>query len=199
MRLQSSVSKFVEQDEEYINYLSNRPADWPTKEEEIYVWYAQNKDCFLEIAVKATNARDKNSCLLEELQEKENWKISRLLNQTIKTLTSESSASGHKVAKFKLSKYTLSIFNNDLLLWKKFSKSFNASVDLKDLPPAQKFPYLKRRSKGKALSSIGEMLSTSANYEMVKDLLKNQFGDSDVTRQLLYNQFKKLTVAAKLL
>uniref|UniRef100_A0A0N4VIS9 Transposase n=1 Tax=Enterobius vermicularis TaxID=51028 RepID=A0A0N4VIS9_ENTVE len=158
-RLQSSCDELSEKNNEYISAQNHAP-EVASREEEVYQQYTQKDEGLLQVMVKTTDAIDKIWCLIEKAQRKE-----------------------------KLPKSTLPTFNGDSLSWEAFWESFSASVDCKDLPPTQRFSYSKGCLRNGALSVIEELPLSNANHKVAKKLLRARFGDRDVMRQLIYNQF----------
>uniref|UniRef100_A0A1I7VNM1 Uncharacterized protein n=1 Tax=Loa loa TaxID=7209 RepID=A0A1I7VNM1_LOALO len=77
-----------------------------------------------------------------------------------------------------LPQLSLPVFNGDPRQWRGFWSSFNAAVHLQTIPKIQKLNYLISCLKGSALQAVRGFDIAPENYEVVRKLLTEKYGDS---------------------
>ena len=83
--------------------------------------------------------------------------------------------------KMKLPKTDLRKFSGDVLDWPEFWDIFRAAVhDNIDIPPVQKFVYLKSLLIGEAAGYVANFKTEEANYELAVERLQARYGKDDV-------------------
>uniref|UniRef100_A0A1I7VHK3 CCHC-type domain-containing protein n=1 Tax=Loa loa TaxID=7209 RepID=A0A1I7VHK3_LOALO len=81
-------------------------------------------------------------------------------------------------------------FSGDPKLWRKFRGSFDAAVHLQKIPDIQKLNYLISCLKGNALQAVKGYDITPGNYDVIRKVLVEKFGNS-CTIKKLYNESRK--------
>jgi len=88
--------------------------------------------------------------------------------------------------KMKLPKTDLKKFSGDVLYWPEFWDIFRVAVhDNIDIPPVQKFLYLKSLLTGEAAGYVANFKTEEANYELAVEHLQSRYGKDDVQRNRL--------------
>ena len=88
--------------------------------------------------------------------------------------------------KMKLPKTDLRKFSGDVLDWPEFWDIFRVAVhDNIDIPPVQKFVYLKSLLTGEAAGYVANFKTEEANYELAVERLQSRYGKDDVQRNRL--------------
>lgn len=88
--------------------------------------------------------------------------------------------------KIKLPKTDLRKFSGDVLDWPEFWDIFRVAVhDNIDIPPVQKFVYLKSLLTGEAAGYVANFKTEEANYELAVERLQSRYGKDDVQRNRL--------------
>ena len=83
--------------------------------------------------------------------------------------------------KMKLPKTDLRKFSGDVLDWPEFWDIFRVAVhDNIDIPPVQKFVYLKSLLTGEAAGYVANFKTEEANYELAVERLQSRYGKDDV-------------------
>ncbi|XP_068750844.1 uncharacterized protein [Montipora capricornis] len=91
-----------------------------------------------------------------------------------------------RTPKMKLPKTDLRKFSGDVLDWPEFWDIFRVVVhDNIDIPPVQKFVYLKSLLTGEAAGYIANYKTEEANYELAVERLQSRYGKDDVQRNRL--------------
>uniref|UniRef100_A0AAF5PKS5 DUF1758 domain-containing protein n=1 Tax=Wuchereria bancrofti TaxID=6293 RepID=A0AAF5PKS5_WUCBA len=76
--------------------------------------------------------------------------------------------------------------------WRQFWSSFNAAVHTQAIPEIQKLNYLYSCLKGKALQAISGYDIAPENYEVIRRLLNEKYGDHSIVTTLLYNELQSI-------
>ncbi|VDN94319.1 unnamed protein product [Brugia pahangi] len=87
---------------------------------------------------------------------------------------------------------SLPTFDGDLRQWRQFWSSFNAAVHTQAIPEIQKLNYLYSCFKGKALQAISGYDIAPENYELIRKLLNEKYGDHSIVTTLLYNELQSI-------
>uniref|UniRef100_A8NZQ5 Gag protein n=1 Tax=Brugia malayi TaxID=6279 RepID=A8NZQ5_BRUMA len=111
--------------------------------------------------------------------------VDQNLKQLSKELTNKQTK---EEAKFTLSSNTnvnlphlsLPTFDGDPRQWRQFWSSFNAAVHTQAIPEIQKLNYLYSCLKGKALQAISGYDIAPENYEVIRKLLNEKYGDHSI-------------------
>uniref|UniRef100_A8Q0D0 Gag protein n=2 Tax=Brugia TaxID=6278 RepID=A8Q0D0_BRUMA len=82
----------------------------------------------------------------------------------------------------------LPTFDGDLRQWRQFWSSFNAAVHTQAIREIQKLNYLYSCLKGKALQAISGYDIAPENYEVIRKLLNEKYGDHSIATTLLNNK-----------
>uniref|UniRef100_A0A1I7VSC0 Retrovirus-related Pol polyprotein from transposon TNT 1-94 n=1 Tax=Loa loa TaxID=7209 RepID=A0A1I7VSC0_LOALO len=91
-----------------------------------------------------------------------------------------------------LPQLSLPVFNGDPRQWREFWSSFNAAVHSQTILEIQKLSYLISCLKGSALQAVRGFDIAPENYEVVRKLLTEKYGDSSMATKLLYNELKSI-------
>ncbi|XP_057299452.1 uncharacterized protein LOC130630071 [Hydractinia symbiolongicarpus] len=84
--------------------------------------------------------------------------------------------------RIKLPKLELKKFNGDPLQWKSFDESFECAIhENESLSSVEKLTYLTNLLSGSAEQTISGLSLCNENYEIARDLLKERFGDPQIT------------------
>uniref|UniRef100_A0A1I7VZY4 DUF1758 domain-containing protein n=1 Tax=Loa loa TaxID=7209 RepID=A0A1I7VZY4_LOALO len=83
----------------------------------------------------------------------------------------------------------LPTFSGDPKLWREFWNSFNAAIHLQGIPNIQKLTYLTSCLKGKALEAIRGFDIAPENYELIRQVLIDKYGNPATIKKSLYNEF----------
>uniref|UniRef100_A8PH52 DUF1758 domain-containing protein n=1 Tax=Brugia malayi TaxID=6279 RepID=A8PH52_BRUMA len=87
---------------------------------------------------------------------------------------------------------SLPTFDGDPRQWRQFWSSFNAAVHTQAIPEIQKLNYLYSCLKGKALQAISGYDIAPENYEVIRKLLNEKYGDHSIVTTLLYNELQSI-------
>ena len=91
------------------------------------------------------------------------------------------STSSSTTGRCKLPKLELPVFEGDPLQWQGFWDQFNVSIHQNEgISDVDRFNYLKRYLKGKALSTVTGLALSSDNYKEAINLLVERFGNPQV-------------------
>ncbi|VDM93290.1 unnamed protein product [Onchocerca ochengi] len=91
-----------------------------------------------------------------------------------------------------LPQLSLPTFRGDPRQWRQFWSSFNAAVHSQAIPEIQKLNYLYSCLKGNALQVVRGYDIAPENYEIIRQLLKNKYGESSTITKLLYNEIQSI-------
>ncbi|MCP9260247.1 Pao retrotransposon peptidase family protein [Dirofilaria immitis] len=91
-----------------------------------------------------------------------------------------------------LPQLSLHILNGDPRQWGQFWSSFNAAVHSQTIPEIQELNYLYSCLKGNALQVISGYKIALENYEIIRRLLKEKYGDSSTISAILYNELQSI-------
>uniref|UniRef100_A0A1I7VBA0 Gag protein n=1 Tax=Loa loa TaxID=7209 RepID=A0A1I7VBA0_LOALO len=83
----------------------------------------------------------------------------------------------------------LPTFSGDPKLWREFWNSFNAAIHLQGIPNIQKLTYLTSCLKGEALEAIRGFDIAPENYELIRQVLIDKYGNPATIKKSLYNEF----------
>ena len=88
--------------------------------------------------------------------------------------------------KTKLPKTVLRKFSGDVLDWPEFWDVFRVAVhDNREIPPVQKFVYLKSLLTGEAPGYVGNIKTEEDNYDVALQRLQSRYGKDEVQRNRL--------------
>ena len=86
----------------------------------------------------------------------------------------------------KLPKTDLRKFSGDVLDWPEFWDIFRVAVHENiDIPPVQKFVYLKSLLTGEAAGYVANFKTEEANYDVAVERLQSRYGKDEVQRNRL--------------
>ncbi|VDK89594.1 unnamed protein product [Onchocerca ochengi] len=91
-----------------------------------------------------------------------------------------------------LPQLSLPTFNGDLRQWRQFWSSFNAAVHLQTIPEIQKLNYLFSCLRGKALQVVSGYEIAPENYEVIRRLLEDKYGNPSTIKMILYSEFQSI-------
>uniref|UniRef100_A0AAF5PJS5 DUF1758 domain-containing protein n=1 Tax=Wuchereria bancrofti TaxID=6293 RepID=A0AAF5PJS5_WUCBA len=83
----------------------------------------------------------------------------------------------------------LPVFSGDPKLWREFWNSFNAAIHLQEIPNIQKLTYLISCLKGEALEAIRGFDIAPENYDLIRQVLIDKYGNPITIKKSLYNEF----------
>uniref|UniRef100_A0A1I7VIS7 Reverse transcriptase domain-containing protein n=1 Tax=Loa loa TaxID=7209 RepID=A0A1I7VIS7_LOALO len=89
-----------------------------------------------------------------------------------------------------LPQLSLPTFNGDPRQWRQFWSSFDAAVHSQTIPDIQKLNYLYSCLKGEALQAVSGYEIAPENYGIIRQLLKNKYGDPSTIASILYREFQ---------
>ena len=93
----------------------------------------------------------------------------------------------------KLPKNDLRKFSGDVLDWPEFWDIFRVAVhDNIDIPPIQKFVYLKSLMTGEAAGYVANFKTEEANYELAVERLQSRYGKDEVQRNRLMTKLAEM-------
>ncbi|XP_068734446.1 uncharacterized protein [Montipora capricornis] len=93
----------------------------------------------------------------------------------------------------KLPKNDLREFSDDVLDWPEFWEIFRVAVhDNIDIPPIQKFVYLKSLLTGEAAGYVANFKTEKANYELAVERLQSRYGKDEVRRNRLKTKLAEM-------
>ncbi|VDK79292.1 unnamed protein product, partial [Onchocerca ochengi] len=91
-----------------------------------------------------------------------------------------------------LPQLSLPTFSGDTRQWRQFWSSFNAAIHSQAIPEIQKLNYLYLYLKGNTLQIVRGYDIAPENYEVIRQLLKDKYGESSTITKLLYNEFQSI-------
>uniref|UniRef100_A0A1I7VP88 DUF1758 domain-containing protein n=1 Tax=Loa loa TaxID=7209 RepID=A0A1I7VP88_LOALO len=91
-----------------------------------------------------------------------------------------------------LPQLSLPTFNGEPRQWRQFWSSFNAAVHSQTIPEIQKLNYLFSCLRGNALQVVSGYEIAPENYEVIRRLLKNKYGDPSTITTILYNELQAI-------
>lgn len=89
-----------------------------------------------------------------------------------------------------LPQISLPTFNGDPKLWREFWNSFKAAIHIRKSQSSRRSTYLKSCLKGEALQAIRNY--DVENYEVIRQVLIQKFGNPTVIRKSLYNEYHSI-------
>ncbi|VIO89532.1 Uncharacterized protein BM_BM8971 [Brugia malayi] len=87
---------------------------------------------------------------------------------------------------------SLPTFDGDPRQWRQFWNSFKAAFHTQAIPQIRKLNYLYSCLKGKALQAISGYDIAPENYEVIRKLLNEKYGDHSIVTTLLYNELQSI-------
>lgn len=87
-----------------------------------------------------------------------------------------------------LPQLSLPIFSGYPRQWRQFWSSFNAAVHSQTIPEIQKLNYLFSCLRGNALQVLSGYEIAPENYEVIRRLLRDKYGDPSIVTTILYNE-----------
>uniref|UniRef100_A0A1I7W060 Gag protein n=1 Tax=Loa loa TaxID=7209 RepID=A0A1I7W060_LOALO len=91
-----------------------------------------------------------------------------------------------------LPQLSLPTFNGDPRQWRQFWSSFNAAIHSQPIPEVQKLNYLYSCLKGNALEVVLGYDIAPENYEIVRRLLREKYGDPSAATTILYEELRSI-------
>uniref|UniRef100_A0A1I7V6D8 Gag protein n=1 Tax=Loa loa TaxID=7209 RepID=A0A1I7V6D8_LOALO len=91
-----------------------------------------------------------------------------------------------------LPQLSLPTFNGDPRQWRQFWSSFNAAVHSQPIPEIQKLNYLYSCLNGNALEVVLGYDIAPENYEIVRRLLREKYGDPSAATTILYKELRSI-------
>uniref|UniRef100_A0A1I7V7G7 DUF1758 domain-containing protein n=1 Tax=Loa loa TaxID=7209 RepID=A0A1I7V7G7_LOALO len=91
-----------------------------------------------------------------------------------------------------LPQLSLPTFNGEPRQWRQFWSSFNAAVHSQTIPEIQKLNYLFSCLRGNASQVVSGYEIAPENYEVIRRLLKNKYGDPSTITTILYNELQAI-------
>uniref|UniRef100_A0A1I7VAL5 Integrase_H2C2 domain-containing protein n=1 Tax=Loa loa TaxID=7209 RepID=A0A1I7VAL5_LOALO len=85
---------------------------------------------------------------------------------------------------------SLPTFNGDPRQWRQFWSSFDAAVHSQTIPDIQKLNYLYSCLRGEALQAVSGYEIAPENYGIIRQLLKNKYGDPPTIASILYRELQ---------
>jgi len=107
---------------------------------------------------------------------------------TLTSIWSDSSAG----APTKPPQLDIPTFDGDIIRWQEFWDTFEATIHKGKYSPVHKMNYLKSKLSGEALDAI---LLSNTNYQVVIDVLKRRFGNTQLIIEAHYRSLSLLPVA----
>uniref|UniRef100_A0A1I7V6C2 DUF1758 domain-containing protein n=1 Tax=Loa loa TaxID=7209 RepID=A0A1I7V6C2_LOALO len=95
------------------------------------------------------------------------------------------------------SSIVLPTFNGDPRQWRQFWSSFNAAVHSQPIPEIQKLNYLYSCLNGNALEVVLGYDIAPENYEIVRRLLREKYGDPSAATTILYKELRSIKTDEK--
>ncbi|MCP9260715.1 putative Reverse transcriptase [Dirofilaria immitis] len=89
-----------------------------------------------------------------------------------------------------LPQLSLPMFTGDPRQWRQFWSSFNADVHSQAIPEIQKLNYLYSCLRGNALEAVSGYDIAPENYEIIRRLLKEKYGDPSTATAILYKELR---------
>uniref|UniRef100_A0A1I7VNJ9 Gag protein n=1 Tax=Loa loa TaxID=7209 RepID=A0A1I7VNJ9_LOALO len=86
----------------------------------------------------------------------------------------------------------LPTFSGDPKLWREFWNSFNAAIHLQEIPNIQKLTYLISCLKGESLEAIRGFDIAPENYQLIRQVLIDKYGNPATIKKSLYNEFHSI-------
>ncbi|KAL3989577.1 hypothetical protein ACH3XW_28240 [Acanthocheilonema viteae] len=87
-----------------------------------------------------------------------------------------------------LPQISLPIFSGNIKLWREFWSNFETAVHLQNIPDIQKLNYLFVCLKAEALQAIRDYDITPENYDVIRNVLTQKFGQIQLIKKSLYNE-----------
>uniref|UniRef100_A0A1I7V738 Gag protein n=1 Tax=Loa loa TaxID=7209 RepID=A0A1I7V738_LOALO len=91
-----------------------------------------------------------------------------------------------------LPQLSLPTFNGDPRQWRQFWSSFNAAVHSQPIPEIQKLNYLYSCLNGNVLEVVLGYDIAPENYEIVRRLLREKYGDPSAATTILYKELRSI-------
>ncbi|VDM94518.1 unnamed protein product [Onchocerca ochengi] len=91
-----------------------------------------------------------------------------------------------------LPQLSLPTFNGDPREWRQFWSSFSAAVHSQTIPEIQKLNYLLSCLRGKALQVVSGYEIAPENYEVIRRLLGDKYGDPSTIKTILYSELQAI-------
>ncbi|VDK88969.1 unnamed protein product, partial [Onchocerca ochengi] len=91
-----------------------------------------------------------------------------------------------------LPQFPLPTFNSDPKSWRQFWSSFKAAVDLQNIPNIKKLNYLMSCLNGDALLTVKGYDIAPENYDVIRKVLKEKYGNRLIIKKLLCNELRSI-------
>ncbi|VDM97194.1 unnamed protein product, partial [Onchocerca ochengi] len=86
----------------------------------------------------------------------------------------------------------LPTFSGDPKLWREFWSGFSVAVHFQDIPDIQKLNYLMSCLKGDALLAVRGYDIAPENYDVIRNVLTEKFGQPTTIKKSLYNELQSI-------
>ncbi|VDN01123.1 unnamed protein product, partial [Onchocerca ochengi] len=187
MRLELHIGMLETTNAEWRQYIQQIATPAKRKEEEDkYVQMVDEKTGILNLITEGKETiiilkihKNETELVLQRLEKddrKEEVTQQKMLTQTANHLTAN------------LPQLPLPIFSGNPNQWRGFWSSFEAAIHLQNIPNIQKLNYLIACLKGDALQAVRGYDITPENYDVIRKVLTEKFGQSHTIKRSLYNE-----------
>uniref|UniRef100_A0A914X9D3 Peptidase aspartic putative domain-containing protein n=1 Tax=Plectus sambesii TaxID=2011161 RepID=A0A914X9D3_9BILA len=193
-RIKNAVKALQKKNVDWSQLLRRLPRDQVEEEEAIYENFVKGDDSFLKVVMKGIETLD---VLESRLRETETalYHLSPPSSARRSSSAYIEGAAETRSAPLNLPKLELPTYDGEILKWREFWDAFEATIHAKDLSQVDKFNYLMRNLRGKALAALGDIAVTNANYEGAIDLLKSRFGNPSEIKRALFAKLRNIPEA----
>ncbi|VDN51910.1 unnamed protein product, partial [Dracunculus medinensis] len=186
MRLESYLESLETTNKEWKQYIQQISSPQKRREEEEK--YAQMVDD--ETGILRLISDSKDVIITLKMYEKDSEMLQRLEKSTEKgvlTRQNETIPSANHTT-VNLPQLPLPIFDGNPKLWRGFWSSFDAAIHLQNILDIQKLNYLIACLKGDALQAVRGYDITPENYNVIRTVFVEKFGQSYIIKRSLYNE-----------
>uniref|UniRef100_A0AAF5PLL4 DUF5641 domain-containing protein n=1 Tax=Wuchereria bancrofti TaxID=6293 RepID=A0AAF5PLL4_WUCBA len=180
MRLKLHISTLETINTNWIQYIQQVPATKRKQEEDKYAQMVEDKRGILNLISEGKEVIITLSMYMNDSE----LVIQRLKEGEIKEQPTQISY----YPTVNLPQLPLPTFSGNPKLWREFWSSFEAAVHLQKIPDIQKLNYLIACLKGDALLAIRGYDITPENYDVIRKVLIEKFGQSHIIKKSLYNE-----------
>uniref|UniRef100_A0A914BY84 Uncharacterized protein n=1 Tax=Acrobeloides nanus TaxID=290746 RepID=A0A914BY84_9BILA len=118
------------------------------------------------------------------------------INRNSSIVSTENTTSHSIKTSIKYPEIDIGNFDGDPIQYRSFFDIFDALVGDTEMPDITKLIYLKRSCIGKAKNAIAQYPTTSENYQICRNVLKNRFGDEKHVIMTLHVELQNLQVGS---
>lgn len=187
MRLESYLESLETTNKEWKQYIQQISSPQKRREEEEK--YAQMVDD--ETGILRLISDSKDVIITLKMYEKDSELILQRLEKStekgVLTRQNETIPSANHTT-VNLPQLPLPIFDGNPKLWRGFWSSFDAAIHLQNIPDIQKLNYLVACLKGDALQAVRGYDITPENYNVIRTVFVEKFGQSYIIKRSLYNE-----------